>query len=91
MSKGRHKPIRMCIVCRNRFYKGDLIRLSLINGKITIDKTHSLGGRGAYSCHNCIDRAIRDYKNCLNKAFRYEGSQKITLGDDITDGKGKNS
>jgi predicted RNA-binding protein YlxR (DUF448 family) len=47
-----HKPIRMCIACRNRFYKENLIRLQCAEGEIHCYKN---SGRSFYLCDNCLD------------------------------------
>ncbi|NPA73902.1 MAG: DUF448 domain-containing protein [Epsilonproteobacteria bacterium] len=46
-----NKPIRMCIVCKERIYQEKLIRLQCKNGKLA----YFTGiGRSFYICKNCI-------------------------------------
>ena len=68
--KTKHKPVRKCICCGEKFFKSDLIKIVLKDGEIAVDKTHKSEGRGAYICKNpdCIDLMIK--KRCLNRAFK---------------------
>ncbi|CAM3559874.1 MULTISPECIES: DUF448 domain-containing protein [Helicobacter] len=43
-------PIRMCIVCRNRFPQAQLIRLQY---KDSVLKCHQGAGRSFYLCSSC--------------------------------------
>ncbi|MBO7564887.1 MAG: YlxR family protein [Clostridiales bacterium] len=57
-------PVRMCVSCRERFAKKDLIRIvATPDGKVTVDPTGRLPGRGAYVCHDpeCMKKAV---ENC---------------------------
>jgi len=54
-------PMRMCVSCRERFAKKELIRVvATPDGKTVIDPTGRLPGRGAYVCHNpeCMKKAL---------------------------------
>ncbi|GAB5602523.1 YlxR family protein [Thermus sp. FJN-A] len=46
----RHVPIRMCVACRKRRPKGELLRILLTSDGFQIDPTGKLPGRGAYVC-----------------------------------------
>ena len=64
------KPIRTCIVCRNKFEKEFLIKITKDkNGNITLNGKQ---GRGAYICKNqeCHKKLIE--KKVLNKTFKKE-------------------
>ena len=52
MENGKHKPIRMCVVCRKRFYQDELNRLQCKNHKLI---PFSGIGRSFYVCGNCIN------------------------------------
>lgn len=57
-------PMRMCVSCRERFAKKDLIRIvATPDGKVTVDPTGRFPGRGAYVCHDpeCMKKAV---ENC---------------------------
>lgn len=61
MIKQKRQPIRTCIVCRCSDTKMSLVRLVKgQNGRITVDPSGRLPGRGAYICRNldCIDKII---------------------------------
>lgn len=45
-------PIRMCIVCKERFPKTSLFRYQIKDGKIT---SFCNVGRSFYICENCLD------------------------------------
>lgn len=62
MSRARHVPVRMCIVCGAVRPKGSLIRLVTIEGRgVVVDEEKVLGGRGMYVCaqQQCIERLIK--------------------------------
>ena len=69
---GRHVPLRTCVVCRQRFAKRELTRLVFTAGKLEIDKSGKLIGRGAYICQSigCWGRA--GGSDILDKALRVE-------------------
>lgn len=55
-------PQRTCMGCNTKKDKKDLIRIvKNKQGKITIDKTGKLEGRGAYICDNieCLEKVIK--------------------------------
>jgi predicted RNA-binding protein YlxR (DUF448 family) len=54
-------PMRMCVSCRERFAKKDLIRIvASTDGTVQVDPTGRMPGRGAYVCHNpeCMKKAV---------------------------------
>ena len=68
------KPLRMCMVCRNRAEKEALVRMvKKPDGSIALDAEGKMPGRGAYLCkkRECIEAAQK--KRALERAF----SQKI--------------
>jgi len=73
MARGRHSqpymgPRRSCLGCRAARSPSELVRLVLRGGRVTVDSTRTLGGRGAYVCCNeaCTAKAIKQ----LGRAFR---------------------
>jgi len=69
-------PVRTCIGCQCKKPKKALIRIIRTpEGKIEIDNTGKISGRGAYLCGNveCLDIALR--KNYLNRSLK----QNISL------------
>lgn len=61
MIKQKRQPIRTCIVCRRSDTKMSLVRLVKgQDGRIAVDPSGRLPGRGAYICRNldCIDKII---------------------------------
>ena len=72
------KPMRMCIVCRGRQEKHNLVRI--VKNKendIVLDVKGNMQGRGAYICESekCVDTAKN--KKHLNRAFKCAVDDKI--------------
>ncbi len=90
-------PMRMCITCRERLPKKELIRIvATEDGEVTVDPTGKMPGRGAYVCKNpeCLEKAVKQHR------FEYGLKDKINRGAaeklldteekvDAEDGKGK--
>ena len=50
-ARPRHVPQRMCVACRQIRNKRDLVRVvRTVDGRVVIDPTGKLAGRGAYLC-----------------------------------------
>ncbi len=63
-------PMRMCIGCREMKSKFELVRIvKSTDGKIQLDTTGRLNGRGAYVCKKseCLKKAAKS--NALSRAF----------------------
>ncbi len=62
-NKSRKIPMRMCVGCRQRFNKKELIRIVRTpEGEVAMDSTGKLSGRGAYICKEnseCLEKAIK--------------------------------
>jgi len=57
-----HIPLRSCVVCGYKTDKRDLIRLVRTqSGRVEVDTTNRIPGRGAYLCHRqaCWDNALK--------------------------------
>lgn len=55
-------PMRMCIACREKKEKKELIRVVRTpEGAILVDRTGRANGRGAYLCDSeaCLERAVK--------------------------------
>ena len=58
----KKKPQRMCVACRERRDKSDLVRVVYSSdGEVSVDPTGKKAGRGAYVCPNriCLEQAIK--------------------------------
>lgn len=78
MCKSKKVPIRMCIGCRERKPKEDLVRIvKNAKGEISIDKKGKADGRGAYIClsSNCFN--IVRKKRGLERSFRCKIDDKV--------------
>lgn len=68
------RPLRMCMVCRKRKEKEQLLRVARSgNGVIAVDSSGKMPGRGAYLCKSkeCLISAQK--RKVLERAF----SQKV--------------
>ena len=63
---------RMCISCRKRDDKSNLVRLEKINGSVALSDKKNDNSRGIYLCcdKNCIDKAQKS--NLITKIFKVE-------------------
>ncbi len=64
-------PQRMCVVCRERKDKNQLLRIvKQDGGKFSIDKDGKMQGRGAYICKTseCIKNAQK--RRSLERSFK---------------------
>jgi predicted RNA-binding protein YlxR (DUF448 family) len=62
MENGKHKPLRMCVVCRKRFYQNELNRLQCKNAKLIL---FSGSGRSFYVCKDCVNN--KKFVNYISK------------------------
>ncbi len=70
--------LRMCIICRERSDKKELLRIvKNKDGDIFVDKTGKANGRGAYICSSpeCFQK-LRKTRG-LNRAFKCEIKDEI--------------
>lgn len=76
--KDRRKPQRMCVACREKKNKFDLIRVvKTPDEKVVVEKGKKVNGRGAYLCltKKCIERANKF--NALGQALNIKVPQEI--------------
>ena len=61
----KKQPQRMCVSCRTRRDKRDLVRVTLAeDGSLTVDPTGKLPGRGTYLCKDekCIKTELKAHR-----------------------------
>ena len=78
MQKPRKIPQRMCVGCREKRDKKDLLRVVRTpEGQLVLDATGKKSGRGAYICPNaeCLQKARKS--RALERAF------EAAIGPDI--------
>ena len=71
----KKQPQRMCVSCRTRRDKRDLVRVTLTDdGSMMVDPTGKHPGRGAYLCkdENCIKTEIKAHR--LAKGLKASGN-----------------
>ena len=73
----KSSPQRMCIACRAMKDKRDLIRFVRLQGKVTVDRTFTAQGRGAYVCKNAECIAKMTKHKALSRAFGQEVPPEI--------------
>ncbi len=61
------KPIRMCIICRERYEQNRLIRFQLKSKKLV---EFTKVGRSSYICDECIKLDKKRLEKILNGKFR---------------------
>jgi len=87
-------PQRMCVSCRVRRNKMDLIRVVLMpDGLVAMDPTGKKPGRGAYVCKTkeCLAQAVKTHR--FDRGLKTEISsdvvesllQEASLYEDVTD------
>ena len=80
MAKGvkRHVPLRTCVICGNKSAKRDLMRLAAgSQGRVELDPTGNLPGRGAYVCADgkCAHGDLR--KSRIEHALRTKVNDEV--------------
>ncbi len=71
-------PQRTCMGCNEKKNKNELIRVvKSSDGKINIDKTGKMPGRGAYICERkeCLEKAIKTKR--LERVFETKIEEEI--------------
>ncbi|MBQ3573380.1 MAG: YlxR family protein [Clostridia bacterium] len=71
-------PQRMCAVCRERHDKAELLRIvKSADGKISVDYSGKLQGRGMYVCKNaeCIKNAAK--RRVIERAFSCSAPKEL--------------
>ncbi|MBU3831671.1 MAG: YlxR family protein [Candidatus Desulfovibrio faecigallinarum] len=82
MTKARQNsadgPVRMCVICRQRFLKTDLLRYTLTpEGCLALDEDKTRPGRGWYVCEqeSCKTRLAR-FRPAKRRAGRKKHERK---------------
>lgn len=67
--KTKKVPERLCMSCKTKKPKKELVRIVKQKDEFLIDYSHKLNGRGAYICQTpeCIANCTK--QKCLHKAF----------------------
>ncbi len=71
-------PMRMCIACRESKPKKELIRIvKNSEGKLNVDLTGKMSGRGAYICSSveCLEKAYKI--KALNRALEITMTEEM--------------
>ncbi|MFO7816652.1 MAG: YlxR family protein [Thermodesulfobacteriota bacterium] len=74
MNKAKHVPIRTCVICRNKFFKYELLRYTCPEedqSELVYDPGHKLPGRGFYLCGS---------ESCRKKMAKFRGWRKKCKG-----------
>jgi len=72
-ASSRPTPVRMCVGCRGRAPKSDLVRVVVVENACVPDPTGHHAGRGAYLHHDqrCLELATR--RRAFPRALRHAG------------------
>ena len=76
-------PIRMCLGCRKKLPKDQLLKFVLDSGLVVLDKSGKAGGRSGYCCNN-ID-CSRSFLNDPKKQFRAFKVQDCRISRELKD------
>ena len=70
-------PLRMCMACRERKPKKEMLRVVKNDSGIHLDFTGKAQGRGAYLCNSeaCLKKLLR-YK-LVNKTFSCDAGEEV--------------
>jgi len=75
MSKKGHAPIRMCVGCRKKRKKGEMVRFTQdSNGIVFISEKKDLSGRGFYLCPDLMCLRMAQKKNRIGEILGIDGS-----------------
>jgi hypothetical protein len=75
MSKKGHIPIRMCIGCRKKRKKEEMVRFTQnSDGVVFINEEKDLNGRGFYLCPDLACLKMAQKKNRLGRILGIHGS-----------------
>jgi len=68
---------RMCIACRKRDDKSNLLRIEKIDGKIAISNKKNDGSRGIYLCYDieCLKKAQKS--KVMSRTFNTEITEEF--------------
>lgn len=78
MLKEKKEPIRLCLACRERNYKKNLIRIvKEKTGEIFVDDLKKSQGRGAYLCFKVSCFKILQKKKGLERCFRCKINENV--------------
>jgi len=78
MTRSHHVPQRTCAACRQVRPKAELLRLVRTpSGRVELDITGKVAGRGAYLCRRsqCVEQALR--QNKLARALGVAVSERL--------------
>ena len=68
------KPVRMCIVCKERCLKAELIRLQCKNGALSL---YSGNGRSFYICTSCLNKNNKKLLKSLSHKCKTNNKEQI--------------
>lgn len=74
---GKHIPIRECIACRKKCEKKALLRIVRKDDVFFIDTKHSIEGRGAYMCFDCLKNPDTLRKRPLDRVFKQKVNENV--------------
>lgn len=85
MPTKKHVPIRNCVICKTKLPKKELLRLvRTADGKVSVDTSGRMNGRGCYLCRNPEHMQARGVKVKIKRALKIEGKLEPELIRDLT-------
>ena len=84
MPTKKHVPIRNCVICKLKLPKKELLRLvRTADGRVSIDTSGRMNGRGCYLCRNPEHMQVRGAKVKIKRALKLEGKLEPELIRDL--------
>lgn len=75
-----NKPVRMCILCKERLYQNALYRYHYANGKL---QEFTCNGRSVYICSACITSDRKILLRALNAKLKTKNKKIENFGEDF--------
>lgn len=88
----KKETFRICLACRKKYNKYDMLRVVKSQSDVSIDYTGKCDGRGAYICNSeeCIKKCVKS--RLLNRTFKRDVSPDVynKMLEDYLIAKGQN-
>lgn len=83
--KSSKPPMRKCVGCNTSKPQRDLIRMTNLEGRVTVDLTGNAEGRGFYLCRDmkCLEGALKKRAFLRVGCRELSAEQKAELVDEI--------
>lgn len=70
------KPIRTCVICKEKFEKDKLNRIVVFDDKLHLDTKKNMQSKSAYICNKSTCHAKIEKQKPFNRVFKQNFSQE---------------